>query len=71
MRMSELGTPANPMRVKCTSIGRPSNDSAYWSIVTEDGTNICLGMTFNQMRLHASQSATAVANWPAVVEDKS
>lgn len=68
--MNDYGTPARPMRVKCTSIGQPSKDSAYWSMVTEDGTNICLSMTFDQLRLHASQSASAVANWPAVVEER-
>lgn len=60
----ELGTPSDPLIVKCTSLGQPSNNSAYWSLVTMDGRQICLGLSFDQIRLIASQASTAVAGWP-------
>lgn len=64
----QFGSPADPVNVKCTSLGRPAKDRAYWSIVAADGTQLCLGMTFDQLRLIASQASEAVAGWPVSVE---
>lgn len=66
---ARFGTPQSPKPVKCTSLGQPSSDRCYWSIVLADGQQICLGFTFDQLRLVAAQSSKAVAGWPVNVEE--
>jgi hypothetical protein len=66
---NDLGTPNKPLMVKCTSIGRPARNHAYVSAVTDDGRQICLGMSFDQWRLLAMQSSQVVAGWPVNVEE--
>jgi hypothetical protein len=56
-----LGTPHDPLMVKCTSIGQPDRDRAYLSAVTQDGDQIVLGFGLSQLLLIASQASTAAA----------
>ena len=63
-----LGTPNDPLMVKCTSIGQPDRSTAYLSAVTTDGHQICLGFGLSQILLIAAQAAAAGATMAAEVE---
>lgn len=58
------GSPDKPLKIRCTSIGRPSPTKPYLCIVFEDGTQLYVGMTFDIARLFAVQTAEVVASWP-------
>jgi hypothetical protein len=64
-----LGTPNKPIRIKCTSLGQPSKDSAYISAVSEGGVQICLDMSRRQWALLNAQIAQALAAWPEDVQE--
>ena len=61
-----LGTPDKPLMVKCTSIGQPDKDSAYLSVVTMDGKQLCLGFGLSQILLIASQASKAAMTMASV-----
>ena len=51
-----LGTPDNPLMVKCTSVARaPGDKFTYMSAVTEKGLHICLGFGLSQTLLASAQ----------------
>jgi hypothetical protein len=52
-----LGSPLKPLKIKCLSIGRPSKEEQYLSIVSMDGRQFCFDLTDGQEALIHKQTA--------------
>jgi hypothetical protein len=52
----ELGSPIKPLKIKCLSIGRPSKEEQYLSIVSMDGRQFCFDLTKGQEALIHKQT---------------
>ncbi len=63
--MSELGTPQDPLEVRCLSFGVPSADSPYLSIVAADGRQFCFGLRLPSIMLIRAQAQRIEDRWPA------
>lgn len=59
-----VGSPDKPLKIRCTSIARPSKTCAYLTIVAE-GKEYYFDLTFGIARLFSAQAAEVVAAWPA------